>query len=309
MSALALSPLAVLASIVDAIGHTPLVRLRLDGIPRGVALWGKCEWFNPGGSVKDRTALSLIVEGERSGALGPGKTIVDSSSGNTAVGLAMVGRAKGYPVELVMPESVSESRTGLCRAYGATITLTDAFSGSDGALRVVRERVAAAPNRYFYADQYRNPANPLAHYRTTGPEVWEQTAGRITHFVAGLGTSGTVVGAGRYLHERNPRVRVIAVEPDEPLHGLEGMKHMASAMVPEIYDPEVHDLKISVSTEDAYEMWCETLQATGLFVGHSAAAALWAAREVARSLSSGTVVALLPDGGERYLPAGGRGVL
>ena len=309
MSALALSPLAVLASIVDAIGHTPLVRLRLDGIPRGVALWGKCEWFNPGGSVKDRTALSLIVEGERSGALGPGKTIVDSSSGNTAVGLAMVGRAKGYPVELVMPESVSESRTGLCRAYGAKITLTDAFSGSDGALRVVRERVAAAPNRYFYADQYRNPANPLAHYRTTGPEVWEQTAGRITHFVAGLGTSGTVVGAGRYLHERNPRVRVIAVEPDEPLHGLEGMKHMASAMVPEIYDPEVHDLKISVSTEDAYEMWCETLQATGLFVGHSAAAALWAAREVARSLSSGTVVALLPDGGERYLPAGGRGVL
>ena len=306
MSTLALMPFAVLGSIVEAIGHTPLVRLHLDGIPEGVELWGKCEWFNPGGSVKDRTALSLIVEGERTGALVPGKTIIDSSSGNTAVGLAMVGRAKGYPVELVMPASVSGSRTALCRAYGATITLTDAFSGSDGALRVVRERVTAAPNRYFYADQYRSPANPLAHYRTTGPEVWEQTGGRITHFVAGLGTSGTVVGAGRFLHERNPRVRVVAVEPDEALHGLEGMKHMASAIVPEIYDPEVHDEKISVSTEDAYDVWCETLQATGLFVGHSAAAALWAGREVARTLASGTVVVLLPDGGERYLAGGDR---
>ena len=304
MSTETLSPAPTLPSILRTIGNTPLVRAHLEGVPEGVELWGKCEWFNPGGSVKDRTALSLVTEGERTGALGPGKTIVDSSSGNTAVGLALVGRAKGYPVELLMPDSVSEDRKRLCRAYGARITLTDAFSGSDGAILAVREKVAAEPQKYFYADQYRNPANPLAHYRTTGPEIWEQTAGRVTHFVAGLGTSGTVVGTARYLHERNPRVRVVAVEPDEPLHGLEGLKHMATAMVPEIYDPRAHDEKVAVSTEDAYEVWCEALGATGLFVGHSSAAALWAAREVARTLDSGVVVALLPDGGERYLPPG-----
>jgi cysteine synthase B len=301
MSLATASPAPTLPSILQAIGNTPLVRLKLDGIPDGVELWGKCEWFNPGGSVKDRTALSLVTEGELSGALRPGKTIIDSSSGNTAVGLALVGRAKGYRVELVTPASVSEDRLRLCRAYGAAITVTDAFSGSDGALLAVRERVAAAPQRYFYADQYRSPANPLAHYRTTGPELWEQTRGRITHFVAGLGTSGTIMGTGRFLHERNPRIRVVAVEPDEPLHGLEGMKHMASAIVPEIYDPSVHDDKLSASTESAYEVWCEALGATGLLVGHSAAAALWAGREVARSLSSGVVVVLLADGGERYL--------
>jgi cysteine synthase B len=303
MSTETLSPAPALPSILQAIGNTPLVRARLDGIPPGVELWAKCEWFNPGGSVKDRTALSLISEGERTGALRPGKTIIDSSSGNTAVGLALVGRAKGYPVELLMPASVSEDRKRLCRAYGARITLTDAFSGSDGAIVAVRQKVAAEPQKYFYADQYRNPANPLAHYRTTGPEIWEQTAGRITHFVAGLGTSGTVGGTARYLRERNPRVRVVAVEPDEPLHGLEGLKHMATALVPEIYDPGAHDEKVPVSTEDAYEMWCEALGSTGLFVGHSAAAALWAARDVARTLRSGVMVVLLPDGGERYLAA------
>jgi cysteine synthase B len=303
MSLETLSPAPALPSILRAIGNTPLVRARLEGIPSGVELWAKCEWFNPGGSVKDRTALSLISEGERTGALRPGRTIIDSSSGNTAVGLALVGRAKGYPVELLMPASVSQDRKRLCRAYGARITLTDAFSGSDGAIAAVREKVAAEPERYFYADQYRNPANPLAHYRTTAPEIWEQTAARITHFVAGLGTSGTVGGTARYLRERNPRVRVVAVEPAAPLHGLEGLKHMATALVPEIYDPRAHDEKLPVSTEDAYEMWCEALGSTGLFVGHSAAAALWAAREVARTLRSGVVVALLPDGGERYLSA------
>jgi S-sulfo-L-cysteine synthase (O-acetyl-L-serine-dependent) len=301
MSLETLSPAPALSSILRAIGNTPLVRARLDGVPAGVEIWAKCEWFNPGGSVKDRTALSLIDEGERTGALRPGKTIIDSSSGNTAVGLALVGRAKGYPVELLMPASVSEDRKRLCRAYGARITLTDAFSGSDGAIVAVRQKVEAEPDKYFYADQYRNPANPLAHYRTTGPEIWEQTAGRITHFVAGLGTSGTVGGTARYLRERAPRVRIVAVEPTEPLHGLEGLKHMATALVPEIYDPRAHDEKVPVSTEDAYEMWCEALGSTGLFVGHSAAAALWAAREVARTLRSGVVVVLLPDGGERYL--------
>jgi cysteine synthase B len=295
------SPPRVLESILEAIGRTPLVRLRLPGVPDGVEVWGKCEWFSPGGSIKDRTALSLVTEGERSGALRPGKTIIDSSSGNTAVGLALVGRAKGYPVELVMPDSVTEERKQLCTAYGARIVYTDAFSGSDGALRRVREMIAADSERYFYADQYRNPANPLAHYRTTGPEIWEQTAGRLTHFVAGLGTTGTVVGTGRYLHERDPHVRVVAVEPDEPLHGLEGLKHLPSAIVPEIWDERVPDQRVSVSTESAL-LTCEEVMATnGLFIGHSAGAAVFAAREQARGLRSGVVVALLCDGGERYL--------
>jgi S-sulfo-L-cysteine synthase (O-acetyl-L-serine-dependent) len=289
------------SSILETIGNTPLVRLRLPGVPARVELWAKCEWFNPGGSVKDRTALSLVTEGERTGALRPGRTIVDSSSGNTAVGLALVGRARGYPVELVMPENVSMDRQRLCRAYGARLVFTDAFSGSDGAMLHVREKVAREPDRYFYADQYRNPANPLAHYRTTGPEIWEQTGGRLTHFVAGLGTTGTVVGTGRYLHERNPRVRVVAAEPDEPLHGLEGLKHLSSAIVPGIWDPRVVDERRSVSTEDGLAVCAEVLESDGLFVGHSAGAALSTAREIARSLEAGTVVVLLPDGGERYL--------
>ena len=291
-----------LTSVLDAIGHTPLVRVHLSGVPRDVEVWGKCEWFNPGGSVKDRTARSLVLEGERRGALRPGLTIVDSSSGNTAVGLALVGRARGYAVELVMPESVSADRRRLCEAYGAKLTLTPAFDGSDGAPPPARRRVAEAPDRYFYADQYRSPANPLAHYRTTGPEIWEQTGGRITHFVAGLGTTGTIVGTGRYLHERNPPVQVIAVEPDEPLHGLEGLKHLPSAIVPEVYDPHVEDVKMRVSTEDGYRICREVLDADGLLIGHSAGAALWAAREVARGLTGpARIVALLADGGERYL--------
>jgi len=297
---------AGLASILEAIGRTPLVRLRLDGVHGDVEVWGKCEWFNPGGSVKDRTALSIVQEGERTLALRPGKTIIDSSSGNTGVGLALVGRASGYPVELVMPGSVSEERVRLCRAYGARLTFTDAFSGSDGALLRVREIVAADPERYFYADQYRNPANPLAHYRTTGPEIWEQSAGRITHFVAGLGTSGTVGGAGKYLRERDPRVSIVAVQPDSPLHGLEGLKHMATAVVPEIYDPRAHDETAFVSTEDAYAPAAEVLGSNGILVGHSAAAALWAARKLARGLTRGVIVALLPDGGERYLGGAAR---
>ncbi|MFI5006566.1 MAG: PLP-dependent cysteine synthase family protein [Solirubrobacterales bacterium] len=306
MSLATTAPPRVLASILEAIGRTPLIRLRLPGVPEGVELFGKCEWFNPGGSVKDRTALSLISEGEASGALRRGKTIIDSSSGNTAVGLALVGRAKGYPVELVMPDSVTEERKTLCASYGARIVFTDAFSGSDGALVRVREMVAADPERYFYADQYRNPANPLAHYRTTGPEIWEQTEGRVTHFVAGLGTTGSIVGTGRALHERNPRVRVVAVEPDEPLHGLEGMKHLPSAVVPEVWDPSVPDERVPASTESSLAVCAEVMAANGIFIGHSAGAAVWAAREVARPLHSGVVVALLPDGGQRYLSTGSR---
>lgn len=291
-----------LASVLDAIGRTPLVRLRLPGVPDAVELHAKCEWFNPGGSVKDRTALSLVTEGERQGALRPGLTIVDSSSGNTAVGLALVGRAKGYAVELFMPESVSDERKRLCRAYGASIVSTPAFDGSDGAMEAVRRRVEEQPERYWYADQYRNPANPLAHYRTTGPEIWEQTEGRVTHFVGGLGTTGTIVGTGRFLHERSRRVQVVAVEPDEALHGLEGLKHLPSAIVPEVYDPGVEDRKVRVATGDGYRLCREVLASDGLLIGHSAGAALWAAREVARSVDGpAVVVALLPDGGERYL--------
>jgi S-sulfo-L-cysteine synthase (O-acetyl-L-serine-dependent) len=290
-------------SVLAAIGNTPLVRLHEEELPAAVELWAKCEWFNPGGSVKDRTAYSLVTEGERSGALRPGRTIVDSSSGNTAVGLALVGRALGYDVELVMPSNVSPSRRRLCEAYGARIVFTDPLLGSDGALVHVRERVAATPGRSFYADQYRNPANPLAHYRGTGPEVWEQTQGRITHFVAGLGTSGTIMGTGRFLRERNPRVRVVAVEPDDALHGLEGLKHMASAVVPEIYDPAGHDLLVRVSTDDGLAAAADAVRRHGLLAGHSAGAALVAARGVASRLREGVVVALLPDGGERYLEA------
>lgn len=295
----------VLESVLQAIGNTPLVRLRDGHLPPRVELWGKCEWLNPGGSVKDRTALSLILEGERKGALRRGRTIVDSSSGNTAVGLALVGRARGYDVELVMPENVSPARRRLCEAYGAHIVVTDPLLGADGAIAAVRERVARAPERYFYADQYRNPANPLAHYRTTGPELWEQTDGHITHFVAGLGTSGTVMGTGRFLREKNPRVRVVAVQPDDALHGLEGLKHMPTSLVPAIYDAAGHDALAVVKTEDGVAEAERALRDHGLLIGHSAGAALWAARRLAGTLSWGVVVALLPDGGERYLEAGG----
>jgi cysteine synthase B len=299
----ALTAVPVLESILDAVGNTPLLRLGLAGLPAGTEVWGKCEWFNPGGSVKDRTALSLVTEGETAGALTPGKVIVDSSSGNTAVGLALVGRAKGYAVELYMPASVNAERQALCRAYGASLVFTDPLLGSDGALEEVRRRVAADPGRYFYADQYRNPANPLAHYRTTGPEIWDQTRGRITHFVAGLGTCGTVVGTARFLHEKRPGIHVLAVEPDHGMHGLEGLKHLETSIVPEVYDRNAHDAKVTVSTEDAYRVCAEGMASDGLLVGHSAGAALVAARDLAARVGEGVIVALLPDGGERYMEA------
>jgi S-sulfo-L-cysteine synthase (O-acetyl-L-serine-dependent) len=289
-----------MSSLLNSIGNTPLIPLALPDLPPGVEVWGKCEWHNPGGSVKDRTALSLVREGERSGALRPGRTIIDSSSGNTAVGLALVGRERGYQVELVMPASASETRQRRCREHGARVTLSDAFSGSDGAILEVRRLVAEHPDRYFYADQYRNPANPLAHYRTTGPEIWQQTDGRVTHFVAGLGTSGTVMGVGRFLRERKAGVEICAVAPDEPLHGLEGMKHMASALVPEIYDPQGHDVVLAVSTEEAYALQAELREGLALRVGHSAAAALVASRRLAQTLDSGVIVAVLPDQGEPH---------
>ena len=264
-------------------------------------MYVKAEWFNPGGSVKDRPVLRMLVEAERDGRLARGKTILDSTSGNAGIAYAMIGALNGYPVELVMPASASEERKRIIAAYGARIVLSDPLEGSDGAIRVARKMLEDAPERYYKPDQYNNPANWQAHYETTGPEVLHQTGGRITHFVAGLGTTGTLVGAGRRLHDADPGIEVIAVEPDAPLHGLEGLKHIASSIVPGIYDPAVHDRKVGVSTEAGYRMARRLAREEGLFVGTSAGAAVHAALEVAAALRTGVIVVIAPDGGDRYL--------
>ncbi len=291
------------ASLLDQIGRTPLLRLRrvTRGLRASVEVHLKAEWFNPGGSVKDRPVLRMITDAERDGRLGPGKTILDSTSGNAGIAYAMIGAVKGYPVELVMPASASEERKRIIAAYGARVILSDPLEGSDGAILLAREILARDPERYFKPDQYNNPSNWLAHYDTTGPEILEQTGGRVTHFVAGLGTTGTLVGAGRRLHEADPRIQVVAVEPDAPLHGLEGLKHIASSIVPGIYDPSVHDRKVSVSTEEGYAMARRLAREEGLFVGGSAGAAVAAALALARDLRDGVVVVIAPDGGDRYL--------
>jgi len=291
------------SSLLDQIGRTPLLRLLriARNLPQTVEVYVKAEWFNPGGSVKDRPVLWMITEAERDGRLTPGKTILDSTSGNAGIAYAMIGAIKGYPVELVVPASASEERKRIIAAYGARIVLSDALEGSDGAILMAREMLAAAPERYFKPDQYNNPANWRAHYETTGAEILEQTRGRITHFVAGLGTTGTLVGAGRRLHEADPGIRVIAVEPDAALHGLEGLKHIASSIVPGIYDASVHDEKIGVSTEAGYAMARRLAGEEGLFVGTSTGAAVHVALAVASRLRAGVVVAIAPDGGDRYL--------
>jgi cysteine synthase B len=290
------------ASLLDQIGHTPLLRLTrvTRDLPPAVAVYVKAEWFNPGGSVKDRPVLRMIRDAERDGRLHPGKTILDSTSGNAGIAYAMIGAVKGYPVELVMPASASVERKRIIAAFGARIILSDPLEGSDGAILLAREILAGDPDRYFKPDQYNNPSNWRAHYDTTGPEILEQTAGRVTHFVAGLGTTGTLVGAGRRLHEANSPIQVIAVEPDTPLHGLEGLKHIASSIVPGIYDPAVHDRKIAVSTEAGYAMARRLAREEGLLVGESTGAAVWAALEVARPLQDGVIVVIGPDGGDRY---------
>jgi len=266
-----------------------------------VRVFAKLEGFNPGGSVKDRPAYNMIQDGLASGKLCPGKTILDSTSGNTGIALALCGAVLGYPVELVMPENVSAERKKIIGAYGAKIIYSSPFDGSDGAILLCREVLARDPEKYFKPDQYFNPANPEAHYKTTGPEIWEQTAGTITHFVTGLGTGGTVMGTGRYLKERNPNVQVIGVEPDDAFHGLEGLKHMASSIVPGIYHEEELDGKIPVDTEDAYDMVRKLGLVEGVVVGQSSGANLWGALQVARSLERGTVVTIFCDFGDRYL--------
>ncbi|HEV8714559.1 MAG TPA: cysteine synthase [Candidatus Binatia bacterium] len=290
-------------SVLHLIGNTPLLQITkvTTGLSSRVQVFAKLEGFNPGGSVKDRPALRMIEEGLRTGALSPGKVILDSTSGNTGIALAMTGAVLGYPVELVMPANVSIERKKIIAAYGAKMIFSSPLEGSDGAIRLCRQILHETPERYFKPDQYFNPANPLAHYETTGPEIWHQTKGRVTHFVAGIGTGGTIMGTGRYLKERNARIRVIAVEPDDAFHGLEGLKHMASSIVPGIYHEEQLDGKIAVSTEDAYDTVYRLGREEGVLVGQSSGAALWAALKVARGLDEGVVVTLFPDFGDKYL--------
>ena len=290
-------------SALDLIGGTPLLQITriADGIPKGVRIFAKLEGCNPGGSVKDRPALRMVQDGLRSGKLRPGKTIIDSTSGNTGIALAMIGRVLNYPVELVVPANVSVERKRIIQAYAAHVTYSDALEGSDGAIRQCRAIIERDPEKYFKPDQYFNEMNPQAHFETTGPEIFRQTRGEVTHFIAGIGTGGTIMGTGRYLKSINRTIKVIAVEPDDALHGLEGLKHMASSMVPGIYHEEELDEKISVSTEDAYAMVYRLSQEEGVLLGQSSGAAMFAALKVARRLRSGTIVVIFPDFGDKYL--------
>jgi cysteine synthase B len=289
-------------SIVDLIGNTPLLRLRRI-VPRNprVEVYAKAEWYNPGGSVKDRPALNMILDGERTGRLSPEKTILDATSGNTGIAYAMIGAACGYPVTLCLPMNANEERKRLLRAFGANLILTDPRQSSDGAILKARETYAADPEAYFYPDQYNNPANWGAHYASTGPEIWGQTHGRITHFVAGLGTSGTFMGVGRFLRETAPHIRLISMQPDSPFHGLEGLKHMDSAIVPGIYDPRLADENREVSAEAAYDMVKRLAREEGILVGISSAANLVAALEIAEEMDEGVIVTIFCDNGDRYL--------
>ena len=298
-------PLRAQASILEEIGGTPLLRLRLfDEIRPAVRVYAKAEFFNPGGSVKDRPALRMITEAERRGDLTPERIILDSTSGNTGVAYAMIGAAKGYRVRLVMPRNVSDERKALVEGFGAEIVYSDALEGSDGAIRLVHQMYDADPDTYYMPDQYGNEDNWRAHYETTAMEIWEQTSGEITHFVAGLGTSGTFVGVTRRLRELNPEVRCISVQPADPWHGLEGLKHMESSIVPRIYDAALADADLGAPTEESYDLARRLAREEGILAGHSSGAALWGVRQVIEELESGVVVTVLADGGNRYLSAG-----
>ncbi|MGH9736400.1 MAG: PLP-dependent cysteine synthase family protein [Candidatus Acidiferrales bacterium] len=287
------------------IGNTPLLKIeRVTAEFPNVEFYAKAEWFNPGGSVKDRAAYAMIRDGERTGRLHPGKVILDATSGNTGIALGMIGAALGYRVKLCLPTSASPERKAILQAYGVDVVFTPGEQGTDGAIRRVREIYDADPAKYFYVDQYGNPANPAAHYSTTAPEIWEQTGGRITHFVAGLGTSGTFVGVTRRLRQFNPRIRCISVQPDSGFHGLEGLKYMPAAIVPAIYDENLADENIEVRTENAQQITKRLAREEGLLAGVSSGAALYGCMEVARRLSSrerAVIVTLFPDSGEKYL--------
>jgi cysteine synthase B len=291
--------------LIERIGNTPLVRVeRVAADFPQVELLGKAEWYNPGGSVKDRAASNIIAEGRRTGKFSPGKTLLDSTSGNTGIAYAMLGAAEGFPVTLCVPENVSAERKRILQAYGANILYTDPAEGSDGAIRLARELAAAHPNLYFYANQYSNDANWRAHYQTTANEIWEQTNGRVTHFVAMLGTSGTFVGTARRLKELNPRVQCISLQPDSAFHGIEGAKHMPSAIVPAIYDPTIADVNLEILTEHAYAMAKRLAKEEGMLVGISAAAAVVGSLLTAQKLDSNeeaVIVSILCDSGDKYL--------
>ena len=292
------------SSISDRIGNTPLLKInRITNVlkDRDVEIYAKAEWFNPGGSVKDRPALRIIEDAEKSGRLNRDKIIIDSTSGNTGIAYALIGASKGYKVTLVMPQNVSEERKRIVRAFGAKIVLTDSLLGSDGAMIEAKRLVEEEPLKYFYADQYNNPSNWKAHYETTGVEIWEQTGGEITHFIACMGTSGTLMGTGRRLKEYNPDIQVISVEPSTPIHGLEGMKQMSTSIVPGIYDDHFPDRKLMVDTEDAYTAVKRLAAEEGFFVGYSSGAALVASLKVAGEIDRGLIITIFPDRGDRYL--------
>jgi len=294
-------------SLEQLVGNTPLIRLQRIArrLPETIAIYAKAEWYNPGGSVKDRAALNIIRQAEAAGLLHPGKTILESTSGNTGIALAMFGAARGYPVKLFLPENASPERIQILRAYGAEVVLTPAEDGTDGAMLAAKDLLARQPERYFYAAQYDNPANWLAHYHSTGLEIWEQTGGQITHFVAVMGTSGTFTGVTRRLKELNPRITAVSLQPDAPLHGLEGMKHMPSAIKPGIYDASLADRNLAIRTEDAHELVLRLAREEGLLVGVSSGAALAGALRVAEGLAArgkaATIVTIFPDSGLKYL--------
>jgi len=294
------------SSLENRIGNTPLIRM--DSVVRalpGITLLGKAEWHNPGGSVKDRAAIAMIRAAIAEGELGPGKTLLDATSGNTGIALAMLGAAMGFPVLLAMPSNVSPERKHILKAYGAQVEWTRPDESSDGAIRRARELAKNDPERFCYLDQYSNPDNWRAHYETTAPEIWRQTEGRVTHFVAGLGTSGTFVGTTRRLKELNPEIQAISIQPDSPFHGLEGLKHMATSIVPAIYDPFLADHDLELETEAAYAMAKQLAREEGLLVGISAAAAVAASLQIAReevaAARSAVIVTVLPDSADKYL--------
>jgi cysteine synthase B len=293
-------------SLLDRIGNTPLLPLHRiaasEGVHPGVVIFAKAEWFNASGSVKARPALAMIEEGERTGELTPDKTIIEATSGNTGIALAMIGAAKGYRVKLVMPANASHERKSILKAYGAELVLTDPLEGIDASIRTVQRLAADNPELYFRPDQYNNPVNWKSHYRTTGVEIWEQTGGAVTHLVAGIGTSGTLIGTGRRLKAYNPKIEIVAVEPADELAIIEGLKHMASSIVPGIYDPDFPDRNIAARPDDTHDMTRRLAREEGLFVGYSAGAAAWAAIQVAKAAKPGSViVTVFPDGGEKYL--------
>ncbi len=295
-------------SVLNLVGNTPLVRIKRvipEDISPEVEIYAKLESFNPGGSVKDRPALSMFLTALKEGVIQEGKVVIDATSGNTGIALAMVGSALGIPVELAMPANVSEERKKIIQAYGAKVYLTDPLEGTDGAILYVRQLVEKNPEKYVYLDQYNNPANWKAHFYSTGIEVWNQTEGKVTHFVAGIGTGGTIMGTGRRLKVYNPNIQVIGVQPAYPFHGIEGLKHIESSIKPGIFDENFLDRTIFVETEDAYEWARKLAREEAIFVGQSSGAALWACLKLARELTEkgekGVIVTVFPDGGEKYL--------